>query len=621
VRRRLPIVLALVVAATAALALQRLPEEPGAAASASGAASSPAATAGFAVQVVERATRKPVPGAVVRAASIVKIERWRETYPGRLFDLEEPHPDVVERIADAEGRVRLPPSVLPGWCAARSGSSSGEVQVPLTNRVELEPGRQLAIQVVDAEGKPVAGVPLILARPGGGQKSRTLATRAPDGIALVRRVDRYASIVERASVVDVELAFPSRAEVAPVLRVDLGALTAEPVRLVLPPCGSVDVRLTGPRGEPLRVPNAVLRARPDSPTDAGGAWRSYAPAVVDEGWARFPFVGLGLDLEAVAPGNPEEIGGPYAAHGPKRAGEHVVLAVELQNVPRRVLGRVLGPDGAPRAGEMLVLRCESVIARFESSVLTDESGRFETSIHVAEDQLEGAVLRILSNKNGVRLEIAVTLPEPLPHGPIDLGDVTLGPPKPFARGVVHDDGGRVPIGIRLDVSTQTLDKEPRWRTDPRLFAVIGSDGRFELHGLHRGGPLRVHASGRGYVRSEPIDFTPPCGELEVRVVRCSAIEGRVVLDPGVETKDLSLELVPAGAGRDPKTAIVLALAADGTFRGGELAPGEFLLRILRKGTTEPLCVIDGLTLRPGVTALDARLDRIDLTGRVPPRDR
>src|SRR5262249_45048908 len=114
------------------------------------------------------------------------------------------------------------------------------------------------------------------------------------------------------------------------VEIDPRALPTAPIRLTMPPTGSVEVEIVRDGSIPVFVEH--LQIGETSSLDANGlpAWTGGLrwPERIDEGRAEFDHVGLGLELYATTfeRGFPQSV---QRARGPTVAGERVKLRYDL----------------------------------------------------------------------------------------------------------------------------------------------------------------------------------------------------------------------------------------------------------------------------------------------------
>ena len=181
-----------------------------------------------------------------------------------------------------------------------SGVGGGE---PGPVVLELTPDPPVRVRVVGEDGRPVAGVPVVLYPPensedGLDDEGGPRAITGPDGIAELRARERRGPLRSGAFVALVILA---REQVeAPV---DLAQLPVEPIELRLPPTGSVAVRLVDPRGEPWKDRSELhvgLSKRTRAEIGEAVGRIDALHATTSDGEELFEHVGLGIELSAWA---------------------------------------------------------------------------------------------------------------------------------------------------------------------------------------------------------------------------------------------------------------------------------------------------------------------------------
>jgi hypothetical protein len=231
-------------------------------------------------------------------------------------------------VSDADGRVFLPGPPAEGLITAEKDGrwgflSEDDAREP-EPRVALHDDPLLDVKVVGPDGRPVEGIPVVLRTRGveeqefDGWSVFPAVTFPGTGIARLRHLSFLLEGVDE----NARLLVALYAVLEPPVEAALDWRDPfAPVRLALPPTGSVEIELKTPEGRLWTRPFVVTL----------GA-RSRESRVVQ--WARggrafFEHVGLGLTLEGeVDPETefePEEV----RRDGPRVAGERVVLNVTL----------------------------------------------------------------------------------------------------------------------------------------------------------------------------------------------------------------------------------------------------------------------------------------------------
>ena len=219
----------------------------------------PAPPSGVAIRVVDDAS-----GAAVADALVVAVD---ETMFGWICGEDgEPEHDAAWRmrdlgvasLSDRAGATRVPlptrPMTVMAFHGERFGRATVEAHDPLDQVVRIAP-RTLEVEVVDAEGRPLAGVPVALDTPcnvhhelGFVRESDARGRVTIEGHDLERNVHWGCG---RETVV--EFSFPSRAY---ALRA-IDDAQIEPVRLVAPPTSRLVVELRDLDDRPLGAPALV----------------------------------------------------------------------------------------------------------------------------------------------------------------------------------------------------------------------------------------------------------------------------------------------------------------------------------------------------------------------------
>ena len=507
---------------------------------------------------------------------------------------------------------------LDGWTPGEPWNGGTiELVLPASARAWLAP---LAVEVVDARGKPVAGaeVEVHARRRLAGPDTDRLSvaqTRAPDGIAEVDR-EPWIEWIERARMMQVAFDLEARCagpfRVEPSARIEPGDA---PVRLALPPTGALAVRLADHEGRPV--------ARD---AEVGVAW--YAPGAdrwldkrhvrAEQGGARFEHVGLGLDLAVWASLEGGAANTPTVRRaGPAREGELVEIVLAFGPEHPRVVGRLVDERGEPAPGMLFWLAGRPLEA--------DAEGRFSvpwpaTSPATAALRFEErSHPKLGAPKDWIPLWGEVPFPRPAGDGHYDAGDVALRAVPVVLEGRVLDaDGAPVRQAWLLVQRTEDEDDPSAWRNlkIPGVSrASTREDGTFELRSLDPARSIRVSAS-RGKLASGTVVVAPGTRGVELVVAEGEdlartrgRVDGRVRIEEHVPWHWIEAVLVDAkGRERDSiPFAGVLAITA--------VVPGTYRLELKTAETGWPLTAIDGVVVEAGAAAADTRLAEIDLVGK------
>jgi len=571
------------------------------------------------VEVVDARSGRPVPDALL----------WIGPKNRRLHVLQEvrgPEPAPDART-DARGLARIP-EVDPGELAvlAQAAQRAGFVVVPAwkegqgRTRLELHPDWELVAEVVHADGTPAEGVPVAvsLTTVSGGQGS-SYSTDASGRVRLAhvglecllfeaRRLDLWPELPLR------EMDRRS---------VDLDAPPRAPVRFQLPALGSVQVRVEDLEGQPARNGTSVhLRlVPPGASRDASPLRRQEDVSVharTRDGWALFPQVEPGMELEVrVDPSG----GLSQRAYfpGPARPGERAEYTVVLGSDHPILEFRALDPQGVPMAGESLQVGVEMSTGGLSSSrsvtVVTDGEGRFRLDL----EQLSGndsRRLRAHAREESLLAELA--LDRSFPTGLVPQGDLRFQEAPLIVAGSVRDEAGqpvrRANVTVRFGVSAGRPD---RWNWIRSRILQSDEAGEFRLVGAASGERLELQASTTG---RKSAAREVPFGAIGVQLVLegTGQIAGSVRTDERVPEKQLFVRAGPEGAvdaRGQPSWLHSARIPGDGAFTLGDLPAGTYRVAVC-VGNQSPIEVVTGVEVRSGAETRDARLDPLDLRGRL-----
>jgi len=626
-------------------AIARERDEPPPPASAGGAIE-PTPARGLALRVVDRATGAPKPSALV-----TRIDPyWFMVPEGTPPDLAA-RLDVVGRRfrADEQGCVRIPRSHGALVVFARSGGEFGyariepeqfdllEAEGATPRTIAVGPPRTLRIQVVDPDGTPQAGIPIVVeAEPayyvdGGGPYE----SRAPDGIVELPAADLLFESATQEILVRVGLVL-RQAVTATVRREQLDG---PPIRLVLPPTGRIDVSVVGRDGALVPVTGERSLDLFVAPVDGVATAKNRdtlgsTTLQVENGRGHVDPVDLGLLVEGtwwfeecnLAVGS---------ARGPTRPGETTELRLVGGDPLAEITGMVVDAQGAPVAKQRLrvklLFRSEHETCGSWGHDLTGADGSFRFVVPqpgtppILWDGAD-AEFRIekLESGSGFSMHAAVAFgPELARHGG-SLGRVVLSPCARIASGIVVDEAGE-PVAQ----TAVTLQYRSTWKTlmrarpggelwNDRLdewYSRSDADGRFEMLGDPGEGEFELVPRNSQFKDAEPVPIE--LGATDVRLVlKCWAcLVAHVELDPGISHEVVwALARVPTqGASEFSSTAFA---DAHGDLVWRQLAAGRASLTLRPANCfaagAAPLFRANDLVLEAGKVT---RLAPIDLRGR------
>ncbi len=515
------------------------------------------------LQVLEAKTGKPCPGAKVwildRQAPGLPLDDWAVISP--LPDPTAWYSRYGKRYtADPKGRVMLPRMYhCQAW--GRWGDLGGWVELDgvtcLGRKLCLYPRTPLRVQVVDSSGKPVGGVPLALYVKGPGKWEEYLLqgfSKEHTGTLEIPWIPFY--LAYAGDSLAVTFAFPHEPPVK--IPLDPEQAPPHPVRIVLPPAGSLEVQVLGPGGLPVQGDAAVGLGPVVGGPDYSPIIKASGFAPVQDGKAFFPFVGLGMRLRLQAEkGKKDWTAQPVdrIVQGPKNPGEKVTVRLSFQADTTLFLGRALGPGGKPLAnrplqGSLWIPSLEKL--EMETlRTLTDREGRFSLAIQ-GYDPPRGGVLALTTpgrpSRKWERFCAQLNISLGKSAAPMNLGDLLFKEAPLLASGkVVKKNGKGVPHLLLIVEECLGHPKNGVWEMEPtRLDLCTWTDetGKFEIRGILNNPRLAIQPDLRRSF-GIPERIVPP-GTKGITFVlpekNTGLLEGRVLLDPGVPKGILNVSL-------------------------------------------------------------------------------
>lgn len=578
------------------------------------------------VLVVERASGLPIAGAEVRAASTSDLVMHDEHRP-QWHPEEDDLLDAVgtKAVTNEHGEAWVSPGSPPAIVDARFRDQWGSTRIEKDSaepiRIELDVDRDLAIQVVDGAGKPVAGVPVVV-RAGPGQGPRDEAwndvTRAPDGIARLPHVDRKLARLRakhpcaQIAILGRDLAF---------VPFELDALPAEPIRLVLPPTGSVEITLVDDSGKAVLA--RMIQLMEGTSVDTQGfplqtTGPQLTPVRIDEGRVRYAHVGLDLDLVAFAFAPGYEPAGVHAV-GPRQAGELVVIDIPFGTGHPVMVLRLVDEQRMPLADRMVQM---SVGSRSRGSIhqpiKSDARGIVRLPTLAPADDHVSTMVDLLVDSPGPcqGCQASLAVPSELHGSENDLGDLVLRPPPFLCSGSVVDDVGQgIPnawIGSEIE-----RDEAGKMVWIARAGVRCDAQGTFILQADAPTTKMRVRAQADEHARADPIEVAPGARDVRLVLDRGCELSGSLVLDKSVPLGDVKILVRRPGAPKfsspDFDKHDLGIVHDDGGFALDSLRSGLVDVQVLWMPMREELALIERIDLAPGALARDPRLDRIDLS--------
>ncbi|HZT55510.1 MAG TPA: sigma-70 family RNA polymerase sigma factor, partial [Burkholderiaceae bacterium] len=363
-----------------------------------------------------------------------------------------PAPQQLPLSADARLAV-APATAGAGAPVAAAGTAASVTDAPDAQRERLAAAAPangedsadppLRIRVVDAEGRPVGDAPVGLRD--GVQATAAVVWRgrtAADGIADSKHP--RALLRDAGGPVFATLLVPIRP--LPAAQLDPAALPREPVQLVLPATGGVQVwidDLTPAEAEQVTV---TLGAADAQATNEFMPVASQHPA---GGRADFPFVGLGLSLLVRAQRSGQNDDTHVVVTGPAAPGEIVPVRLHVQPLPERIVlvVHLLGADAQAfrrqKIDVALAARGNGGSTTGTFDIDTDGDGVLRIAVEPTWRTMPDRSLRLRGRcgEPPEGCEAMVPLPPAFAPGENDLGTVHLVPPPLVCAGIVVNRDG------------------------------------------------------------------------------------------------------------------------------------------------------------------------------------
>jgi len=494
-----------------------------------------------------------------------------------------------------------------------------------------------ALRVIDQDGKPAVGVPVL---PFVGPRiSMDIETgteirfsRAPDALVYLSDIKFFRDVAESMSK---RMAEDAGHEVPPPapLRAYADLLLIEDMFVELPlptPKGVIDFQL-GPTGS-LRVDIvgiddaagvASIHGTADAPYFYGTSAKGLA---FQNGVLEVPYVGLGLDLNIAIQLEGESGKRRIHVAGPQSAGEHVQATLVID--PTMIVsGRLLDSRGRPITGKRVNRAVESssrdkkitppaliVFAgqRWPRSheLSLDENGRFRAIVNFEEFGEKVYAVQIqFANK-------ALSWTGELPMGPgeTDLGDVQLDAGPVLLAGRVVNPKGEGIAGVELTLEFERpWQNRTLWMEYPGASLVSAKDGGFRVPYSYDRGAGRMTARHDAYSQKDP--FLVQSGDMDIELPMEMGGELLLTYSAPDGYNDYGLQLILSGP-----EGVLEAEPDDGYFsqdlsyfRYRGVPPGEYRVALKSDNFKEELLVITGVLIEAGKLCEDARLHEVDLS--------
>jgi hypothetical protein len=581
---------------------------------------------GFLVTVVRKDEGTAIPFADVFFVDVENLDQQRmlaaRAEAKSLLDMIEQL--AVRYQAGADGSVRLPLPAGSVWLAARKDRWFGSFdnQMVSTEDVLILCTQMSAVsaRVTDAAGRPQADVPVQLRVTENGLDQAVLTVSTDDqGIGLIQPLD----MLTRNDTTDVCFELALGGTLAETVRQEFDPRhpPAEPIELILPPHGILEVRVLTADGKPWPEPALIQALARDAEEVDGRMENEGLSGLLREGSLRLRPAGLGQPLRVRAIRPDGTTIGELVCEGPAHDGAVLLVNIQEQSGAAHVVGRAMRVDGQPLAKARLSYEIRVTNFGFSSSdagqIVTADDGSFQLAIEKPNLDEGAKRIFVLSTApvNGVQLIAETDLSWSLPPGATDIGNLLLAQPALLVSGWVVDESGSPLPGVPVQARPQVyFDKERfSWDWNSNFHARTDEEGAFALYGKTDSAKIRVTGE-KGEHWCAGSDVAP--GSTGVRVVmsRAGRVAGLILLDPGTKAEGFVIQLESEMEGDREVTHWAALVLADGSFNFTTVPPGVYRVEISPLGAGEPLASFDGLLVRAGEDCPDPRLNPIDLRG-------
>ena len=527
---------------------------------------------GALVTVVDSTTGDPLPGAEViyldlarfpiPLEGIQEFARWGgDSFFAMLGDRYRCDADGQVLLPQPQGRLALVLRTRNHFTLVDRASLvedvvEGKELVLAAQQVEVLP-----VQVVGAAGRGLAGADVMFRADrdrDNGDLQRTLTD--VDGMAYLKVTPYAKSMLAGTST----HAYLLIAGLDPIRAgFDLQDLPQDPVRLVMPEVGSVEILAQGHEaGQRLfaGISPLVETSDPDRP------WRSEGEGLtrrMENGRLFLPYVGLGeyLRISMGVADMSERV--EIERWGPQVAGESVKVTLRLEDPYPSVEGRILNTEGKVAKNIGMELEFRSLdggalqVRRFE--IRTDREGFFRSVIY--SEGLQGQPCTMMVRMPATRRKAArvalLELPQGLRPGVNELGDFIVDTPPVLMAGRVVDHEGLPVADADVEVALEEHEEDhisipvnrssgvsfvsataadvpggPSWYPLNDLSVTTDANGRFEVRDIPFDRSYRVEVDHRAHQPAGTIAH-PGDGELEFRLDPKVTYRGKVLLDRNI----------------------------------------------------------------------------------------
>ena len=527
--------------------------------------------------------------------------------------------------SDAAGRCRVPLGKDQTQVIAKHGDRRAEGwltrETPQPYVLALRPDRTLRVRVRFADGAPARGLNVMATREADKTQFGVGITDG-DGRATYPHLQELAG--DEAARLQVRAEYPGGAsEPVAVVATD----PPDEILLRLPACGKLIVHVRDRDGAPLdprmledaRVDLTVWSQRPtDSYAENNVTGRGQAP-IDANGDATFDAIAFGQMLRVTTGHSIRSA----IVNGPTAAEPRVELVLQ-EDASHVVCTGVLRTDGGqPYTGAF------QLFLRFSRGMVSatgrpDAAGRFRLGLGdlAAGQRSEASFDTLLASRQTGDPALAAALPaRDMQKGINDLGEVRLAPHAVLLQG--RFEGEELPERLPLHLQFE-VQRDNRWDTEWNLQPVWSDHAFTVTSAIASGTPMRLKVNTQTFLPIAPIEFTAGATGMVIPLRRGGSVAAWFLVDAGVPTDDLRIELRPGDA---PPPDANRQFDEQHRWRGSKpidgklgrswqgLTPGRYRLEARAPGSAEPLVVVDAVDVTDG-PCKDERLQAIDLRGRL-----
>ncbi len=386
------------------------------------------------------------------------------------------------------------------------------------------------------------------------------------------------------------------------------------IELRMPPTGSVALRTVDRDGRPFTHPvHGELRI-------IDGKNPRWARLPIrkeqDERVIEFPFVGLGMQLDASCRLDDDDFRWRAPAFaGPQQSGERLVVDLVVAPGAAMLYGRLLDEGGAALAGLNTTFLINSLRGRLEGEeVQLDQEGRFHLPYEVRGQHQAPWRLQVRCLGRMPVPGLATTLDILPKEGVMDIGDLQIGDLTRISSGRVVNDLGEPIAGARVQLQREReAGRRPRlsWQDEAFATTTTDGDGQFTLFGDLEAARYRLRVTASEHFSYEEPRLPSRDGAV-IKLDRRSRVVGSVLLPKWLASHRVKVRLESQSdstRGRDDRIR---------DYRGKKfiyfdwVKPGIYNLSLRLEGFPDAFVSVDGFEIKPGQRDTHPRLKDLDL---------